>query len=198
MTSVWRNNDVIITSCVQGAWRSSTNKCESIENWFYHYNKTKIRKSITVTSKWVRWRPNSPGLDCLVNRLFRRRSKKISKLRVTGLCDENSSIIGEVPAQRASEEENVSIWWRPHVRSIFDGMHCIFLLNYCVHTVRYRYNAVNFLPNPSKRHPIARPLSLSRILDSGRRWRKLAPKINFRGISFTVLGNIPVLWHIKF
>ena len=27
--------------------------------------------------------------DCLLNRLFRRRSKKISKLRVTGLCAEN-------------------------------------------------------------------------------------------------------------
>ena len=28
--------------------------------------------------------------DCLLNRLFRRRSKKTSKLRVTGLCAENS------------------------------------------------------------------------------------------------------------
>ena len=30
--------------------------------------------------------------DCLLNRLFRRRSKKTSKLRVTGLCAGNSSI----------------------------------------------------------------------------------------------------------
>ena len=30
--------------------------------------------------------------DCLLNRLFRRRSKKISKLRVTGLCAGNSPV----------------------------------------------------------------------------------------------------------
>ena len=30
--------------------------------------------------------------DCLLNRLFRRRSKKTSKLRVTGLCAENSPV----------------------------------------------------------------------------------------------------------
>ena len=46
--------------------------------------------------------------DCLLNRLFRRRSKKIPKLRVTGLCAGNS------PAQGASYTENVSIWWRHH------------------------------------------------------------------------------------
>ena len=38
--------------------------------------------------------------DCLLNRLFRRRWKKTSKLRVTGLCAENSPVAGEVPAQR--------------------------------------------------------------------------------------------------
>ena len=45
----------------------------------------------------------------------RRRSKKTSKLRVTGLCEGNSSVIGEFPAQRASNAENVSIWWRHHI-----------------------------------------------------------------------------------
>ena len=50
--------------------------------------------------------------DCLLSRLFRRRSKKISKLRVTGLCEGNSPGTGEFPAQMASNAENVSIWWR--------------------------------------------------------------------------------------
>ena len=50
--------------------------------------------------------------DCLLNRLFKRRSKKISKLRVTDLCE------GEFPAQRASNAENVSIWWRHHVEQL--------------------------------------------------------------------------------
>ena len=44
--------------------------------------------------------------DCLLNRLFRRRSKKASKLRVTGLCAGNSPVTGEFPAQRASNAEN--------------------------------------------------------------------------------------------
>ena len=69
----------------------------------------------------LRWRQN--GRDsvsnhqprgCLLNRLFRRRSKKTSKLLVTGLCAGNSPGTGEFPAQMASYAENVSIWWRHH------------------------------------------------------------------------------------
>ena len=51
---------------------------------------------------------------CLRKQLFRRRSKKMSKLRVTGLCVGNSPVTGEFPAQKASNAENVSIWWRYH------------------------------------------------------------------------------------
>ena len=43
--------------------------------------------------------------DCLLNCLFRRRSKKTSKLRVTGLCAGNSPVTGEFPAQRPSNAE---------------------------------------------------------------------------------------------
>ena len=53
--------------------------------------------------------------DCLLKRLFRRKSKKTSKLRVTGLCAGNSPVTGEFHTQRASNPENVSIWWRHHV-----------------------------------------------------------------------------------
>ena len=53
--------------------------------------------------------------DCLLNRLFRCRSKKTSKLRVIGLCVGNSPGTGEFPTQMASYAENVSIWWRHHV-----------------------------------------------------------------------------------
>ena len=52
--------------------------------------------------------------DCLFNRLFRRRSKKTSQLRVTGLCVGNSPETDEFPAQMASNAENVSIRWRHH------------------------------------------------------------------------------------
>ena len=53
----------------------------------------------------------------LLNRLFRHRLKKTSKLRVTGLCAANSPLTSEFPAQMASNAENVSIWWRHHVQS---------------------------------------------------------------------------------
>ena len=36
-------------------------------------------------------------LNCLLNRLFRHRSKETSKLRVTGLCVGNSPVTGEFP-----------------------------------------------------------------------------------------------------
>ena len=59
--------------------------------------------------------PNHQPHDCLLNRRFRRRSKKTTKLRVTGLCEGNSPVTGEFPAQRASNAENVAIWWRHHI-----------------------------------------------------------------------------------
>ena len=71
--------------------------------------------------KPIRWRHNDRDgvsnhrrLDCLPDRLSRRRSKKTSKLRVTGLCEGNSPVTDEFPEQMASNAENVSIWWRHH------------------------------------------------------------------------------------
>ena len=52
--------------------------------------------------------------DCLLSRLIRRRSKKTSKLHVTGLCAGNLLETGEFHAQMASNSEYVSIWWRHH------------------------------------------------------------------------------------
>ena len=62
--------------------------------------------------------------NCLLNLLSKRRSKKTSKLRVTGLCAENSPVIGEFSAQRASEAENVSIWWRHHENITHECIRC--------------------------------------------------------------------------
>ena len=56
---------------------------------------------------------------CLLNRLFRRRSKKTSKLHVTSLCAGKSPVTGEFPAQMASNAEIVSIWWRHHYKFRF-------------------------------------------------------------------------------
>ena len=66
----------------------------------------------------LQWRHNGRNgvsnhrhLQCLLNRLFRRRSTKTSKLRVTGICAGNSPVTGEFPAQRARNTNNVYIWF---------------------------------------------------------------------------------------
>ena len=76
------------------------------------------------TDRTLQWRHNERDSvsnhqphDCLLNRLFRRSSRKRSKLRVTGLCVGNSPGTGEFPAQMASNAEKVSIWWRHHETS---------------------------------------------------------------------------------
>ena len=81
-----------------------------------------------ITGQWpvnslhtLQWRHNGRDsvsnhqpYNYLLNGLFKRRSKKTSKLRVTGLCAGNSPETGEFSAQMASNAENVSIWWRHH------------------------------------------------------------------------------------
>ena len=73
---------------------------------------------LTIT---LQWRHNGRDSvsnhqphDCLLNCLFKRRLKKPSKPRVSGLWEGNSPGTGEFSAQMASNAENVSIWWRHH------------------------------------------------------------------------------------
>ena len=54
--------------------------------------------------------------------LFRHRSKKTSKLHVTSLCEGNSPVTSEFPSQRASNGENVSVWWCHHVVDVFKSI----------------------------------------------------------------------------
>ena len=67
-------------------------------------------------------------LNCLLNPLFRCRSKKISKLYVTDLCEGNSPVTGEFPTQKANNTEKVSIWWRHYARTLWRGQHIAVLL----------------------------------------------------------------------
>ena len=60
------------------------------------------------------------SLTIVYSTFIRRRSKKTSKFHVTGLCEGNSLMTGEFPAQKASNAENVSIWWRHHGRTKSD------------------------------------------------------------------------------
>ena len=81
--------------------------------------------------------------DCLLKRLFRRRSKETSRLRVTGLCAGNSPGTGEFPAQMASNAENVSIWWRHHDTWYFlkESLNCFD--NAHIHILSYFFNWIN-------------------------------------------------------
>ena len=72
--------------------------CLCSENQFNHL------LYLLIFSSPLQWRHNQcdgfsnhQPRDCLLNRLFRRRSTKTSKLRVTGLCVGNSPVTGEFP-----------------------------------------------------------------------------------------------------
>ena len=77
------------------------------QNWLF----TLFHQSRSVLSPNPIHQPH----ECLLNRLFRRRSNKTSKLRVTDLCAGNSPVTGEFLAQMASNAENCTILWRHHV-----------------------------------------------------------------------------------
>ena len=74
-----------------------------------------------ITRNTLQWRHNESDdisnyqpRDRFLNRSFRRGPKKTSNLRVTGFCVGNSPVTDEFPAQRASNAEDVSIWWHHH------------------------------------------------------------------------------------
>ena len=78
------------------------------------YNIMITTHHIKLLSEWInyssQWRHNGRGdgvsnhrcIDCLLSRLLRRKSKKTSKLRVTGLCEGDPPVIGGFRPQRAS------------------------------------------------------------------------------------------------
>ena len=79
-----------------------------------HYNDVMMSPMASPTE--------SPASRLFTQPLFKRRSKKISKLRVTGLCEGNSPVTGEFPTQRASNAEKsfhvMTSLWRMSGRGI--------------------------------------------------------------------------------
>ena len=71
---------------------------------------------------------NHQRLDCLLKRLFRCRSKKTPKLRITGLCEGNPPATGGFLSQRASNAEKAShlmtssyehkMMWSSHFKTV--------------------------------------------------------------------------------
>ena len=93
---IWNNADLV-------HWRiyAALGGCELIIAVCEIEDEKKIPWS-AINSWALRWRHNGRDSvsnhqphDCLLNRLFRRRSKKTSKRRVTGLCAGNSPGTGD-------------------------------------------------------------------------------------------------------
>ena len=81
-------------------------------------------RRITAGRSW-QWRHNGhDGVSnyqphhCLLNCLFRRKSKKTSKLRVIGFCAGNSPMTGVNSPHKWSVTRKMfkNIWWRHHVK----------------------------------------------------------------------------------
>ena len=110
---------------LQSSIRNAVNCCTKMTHNKSKSPPTKLISQVGALwyhTKSLRWRHNGRDSvsnhqphDCLLKLLFRRRSKKTSKLRVTGLCAWNLPGTGEFPAQMASNAENFSIWWSHHV-----------------------------------------------------------------------------------
>ena len=112
--------DVVALMAVSSVEKISVT-CEYL---WYDYHPMHGIGGIQFRNRWSTslWRHNERDgvsnhlhLDCLLNHFLRHKSKKTSKIPVTGLCEGNSPVTDEFPAQMASNVENVSISWRHHV-----------------------------------------------------------------------------------
>ena len=77
--------------------------------------------------------------------------KKTSKLRVAGLCEGNSPVTSKFSSQRASNAENVSIWWRHHEIDLllmeWTGMYPITFLTSCFFLNLVGFNQLFVIPH---------------------------------------------------
>ena len=121
-----RGNQTTVLVPVKHPWRIKANISHEFTAMF-NINKTADtdRPHIHGLCCTLQWRHNGrdgasnhQSPDCLFKSLFRRRSKKTLKLRVTGICARNSPVTGEFPAQMSSNAENASISWRHYVRCV--------------------------------------------------------------------------------
>ena len=116
------SDSTLNTSFVQPVGYMIDLNTNSMNIYISHQTPTLKRSRYMFSKSSLQWRHNEhDGVsnhqphDCLLISLFRRRSKKTSQFRVAGLWAGNSPVTCEFPAQRASNAENVSIWWRHHV-----------------------------------------------------------------------------------
>ena len=120
-------------------------------------NRWRSDKELTFLLLSLRWRHNGRDSgsnhqphDCLLNRLFRRKSKKISELRVIGLCEGNSP--GPVNSPHKSQVTRkwfhlMTLSWCCHWEALNGGNKGVFLLYYMVIVLKYsQRDILNWLP----------------------------------------------------
>ena len=102
---------------------------------------------------WTHWE-----IDCLFNSLFRLTTETTYTLCITSLCERKPPMTGGFHSQRASNAKSGSMPCSLYDLLIyFDG------LTSSTGTVRYRYNAVNYLTDVKKRHTTTLPLGRSMV-----------------------------------
>ena len=122
-TSIRTEMRISVLNDIVGVWDRRTVGVGRLSLWHYacRISTELLAAALLGPHNAFEWRHNGwDGVsnhqphNCLLKRFFRRRSKKKSMLRVTGLCVGNSPVAGEFPAQMANNAENVSVWWRHH------------------------------------------------------------------------------------
>ena len=118
------------------------------KTYHYHYIQWQTSKKTAQTLQWCHngcdGVSNHQPHNCLLNRLFRRRSKKTSKLRVSGLCAGNSPVTSDFPAQRASNAENISSWCRHYVHLHNSAMNSDYLIMWLSFRIDWVKSAATF------------------------------------------------------
>ena len=129
------NNEVNRENLLNRMVSNRSKRFSSQVKWYFYWI-----VNITLTSQWARRRLKSPSSPLFTQLFIQVQIKKTSKLRVTGLCAENSPGTGEFPAQKASNEENVSIWWRHHGNFQMDANRNEYLRNAdgMIHKLEFR------------------------------------------------------------
>ena len=129
----------IYVMSLQFIWRSGTRSSNELQGLDYIILRQGSRIIATAMGHYsdVILSPVASQITSLTvaySTVYPGRSNKVSKLCATGLCGGNSPVTGEFPTQRASNAENVSIWWRHHVGEQYyshSNGHCLILNENC-------------------------------------------------------------------
>ena len=99
--------------------------------------------NIRVTSQWAPLCIKSPASWLFAQPFIQGADqRKYQRVRVTGLCAGNSPVTGEFRAQRASNAEKASIWWRHHAPIIFCSCWCLWQFDPVPRTLIHRLPSV--------------------------------------------------------